>query len=189
MERVLESQHCAKFGAFTTKATNISPLCRSSVCFNSSRLVKLLNLSGEWLHVRSSVFTGQFKSTWYCESHGVGRRFHVTDQLCLPNKCRNQFLYYSPVHLLSRSNFRIPGYFCASIMVYNLLLPYSCSGEKTTFCSTTATAVPHSQVFRSGRIIKVQSTPENSNLQGKLKKVRVIGSSSHWKLRTNSRKN
>ena len=34
----------------------------------------------------------------------------------------------------------------------------------------------------------LQSTPDNSNPQGKLKKVRVIGSSSYRKLRTNDRK-
>ena len=33
----------------------------------------------------------------------------------------------------------------------------------------------------------VQSTPDNSNLQGKLKNVRVIESSSYWELRTNDR--
>ena len=31
----------------------------------------------------------------------------------------------------------------------------------------------------------MQSTPDNSNLQGKLKMVRVIGSSSYRELRTN----
>ena len=34
----------------------------------------------------------------------------------------------------------------------------------------------------------VQSTPDNSNLQGKSKKVRVIGSSSYRELEENSRK-
>jgi hypothetical protein len=34
----------------------------------------------------------------------------------------------------------------------------------------------------------LQSTPDNSNLEGKLKKVRVIGSLSYRKLRTNGRK-
>ena len=34
----------------------------------------------------------------------------------------------------------------------------------------------------------VQSNPDNSNLQGKLKKVRVIGSSSYRELRTNDLK-
>ena len=34
----------------------------------------------------------------------------------------------------------------------------------------------------------VQSTPDNSNPQGKSKKVRVIGSSSYRKLRTNDQK-
>ena len=34
----------------------------------------------------------------------------------------------------------------------------------------------------------VQSTPDNSNLKGKLKKVRVIGSSSYRGLEENSRK-
>ena len=36
--------------------------------------------------------------------------------------------------------------------------------------------------------LKLQSTPDNSNLQGKLKLVRVIGSSSYRELRTNDRK-
>ena len=35
---------------------------------------------------------------------------------------------------------------------------------------------------------KVQSTPDNSNLQKKSKKVRVIGSSSYRELEQNSRK-
>ena len=35
-----------------------------------------------------------------------------------------------------------------------------------------------------GLFYKVQSTPDNSNLQGKLKMVRVIGSSSYRELRT-----
>jgi len=34
----------------------------------------------------------------------------------------------------------------------------------------------------------LQSTPNNSNLQGKLKKVRVIGSASYRELRSNDRK-
>ena len=34
----------------------------------------------------------------------------------------------------------------------------------------------------------IQSTPDNSNLQGKLKMVRVIGSSSYRELGTNDRK-
>ena len=34
---------------------------------------------------------------------------------------------------------------------------------------------------------KIQSTPDNSNLQGKSKKVRVIGSSSYQELEENSR--
>ena len=34
----------------------------------------------------------------------------------------------------------------------------------------------------------IQSTPDNSNLQGKLKMVRVIRSSSYRELRTNDRK-
>ena len=41
------------------------------------------------------------------------------------------------------------------------------------------------QAFYS--LTKVQSTPDNSNLQGKSKKVRVIGSSSYRKLEENSR--
>ena len=36
--------------------------------------------------------------------------------------------------------------------------------------------------------IHVQSTPDNSNLQGKSKKVRVIGSSSYRELKENSQK-
>ena len=36
-------------------------------------------------------------------------------------------------------------------------------------------------------IIIIQSTPDNSNLQGKSKKVRVIGSSSYRELEKNSR--
>ena len=34
---------------------------------------------------------------------------------------------------------------------------------------------------------QIQSTPDNSNLQGKSKKVRVIGGSSYRKLEENSR--
>ena len=37
-------------------------------------------------------------------------------------------------------------------------------------------------------IFSIQSTPDNSNLQGKSKKVRVIGSSSYRELRTNDHK-
>ncbi len=37
-------------------------------------------------------------------------------------------------------------------------------------------------------VLRVQSTPDNFNLQGKLKKVLVIGSSSYRKLTTNDRK-
>ena len=33
---------------------------------------------------------------------------------------------------------------------------------------------------------EIQSTPDNSNLQGKSKKVWVIGSSSYWELEENS---
>ena len=33
-----------------------------------------------------------------------------------------------------------------------------------------------------------QSTPDKSNLQGKSKKVRVIGSSSYWEFEANNRK-
>ena len=36
-------------------------------------------------------------------------------------------------------------------------------------------------------ITEIQSTPDNSNLQGKTKKVRVIGSSSYRELEGNSR--
>ena len=36
-------------------------------------------------------------------------------------------------------------------------------------------------------ILQVQSTPDNSNLQGKWKKVRVIGSSSFREFEENSR--
>ena len=35
--------------------------------------------------------------------------------------------------------------------------------------------------------LQIQSTPDNSNLQGKSKKVRVIGSSSYRELEENSR--
>ena len=40
-------------------------------------------------------------------------------------------------------------------------------------------------LFFNLEIIHVQSTPDNSNLQGKLKMVQVIGSSSYQELRTN----
>ena len=36
--------------------------------------------------------------------------------------------------------------------------------------------------------IDIQLTPDNSNLQGKSKKVRIIGSSSYRELRTNDHK-
>ena len=41
---------------------------------------------------------------------------------------------------------------------------------------------------RHTRNMIIQSTPDNSNLQGKLKMVRVIGSFSYRELRTNDRK-
>ena len=66
------------------------------------------------------------------------------------------------------------------------------------------TSWPHNRLFLTKNVIRVfykfissdidlpsnkyiQSTPDNSNLQGKLKKVRVIGGSSYRELEENSR--
>ena len=43
------------------------------------------------------------------------------------------------------------------------------------------------EVIEKHLFYKLQSTPDNSNLQGKWKKVRVIGSSSYREFKENSR--